>query len=238
MVLKKLVLLLIITFILTNASLNQVAYSTEEDQTFYSLNQGGLIITIEAPAQAWPGDKLNITIRVEALTAIHVDFINVSISCLKDNMTETSLRSVKFLKDFNLSSGETYEKRYEVVIHENALPGLIFGKLEHKWYIKGDIRTYVEDVHAFQATFVQNKAYQDLLQAYEALDSFCNDLKDNYTRLEGNFTDLQMKYQGLESKQIGENNATGLMYLFLITTGIFVATTILLMAKRPKATTW
>ncbi len=108
-----------IILILAGVSLSIIAHSeTEERQTSYSLNRGGLLIVIEAPIQACPEDELNITIRVQALTEIHIDFIYANISCLKDNLTETLFRSIEFLGNDDLSSGETYEEHYEMLIPE------------------------------------------------------------------------------------------------------------------------
>jgi hypothetical protein len=237
---KKLVpLLATVILFLGSTNLSTVAYSqTEERKVCYSLNRGGLLIEIIAPIQAWPGDTINITINGEASTEIYIEFINAAISCLKDNLTETSIGTINFLENFDFSSGENYNQHYEVAIPEDALPGLIYGKLQYRWYIKGDIRTYVDDVDAFQVTFVQNKAYEELRQAYDALNSFAEDLQANYTSLEANYTDLQQKYQQIADSQIAQDNATGLMYLFIITTGIFVVTTALLIIRRPKTATW
>ncbi len=193
---------------------------------------------VVSPIQAWPGEKLNVTIRVKATADIRIDFINANISCLTENLTETSIKYIDFIKDSDFNSGDTYEQHYEVVVPENALPGLIYGKLWYSWVIKGDALVHVDNVHGFQVTFIQNKAYEDLRQAYDSLNSFRDDLQANYNSLEANYTDLQQKYQQLEGQQIGENNSTGLMYIFIITTGIFVVTTILLMVRRPKTTTW
>jgi len=228
-----------IVLLFASISLSTVAYSqTEERKICYSLNWGVFRIEIVAPVQAWPGDTINITINAEASTEIHIEFINAVVSCLKDNLTETPIGTINFLENFDFSSGEKYEQHYEVSISVDALPGLIHGKLQYSWYIKGDIRTYFEDVDVFQVTFVQNKAYEELRQAYDALNGFAEDLEANYTSLEANYTDLQQKFQQITDNQIVQNNATGLMYLFLITTGIFVVTTILLIVRRPKATTW
>ena len=234
---KRLVSLLITTLILA-ISLSTTAYSETEERQVYSFTQGGLLIEIESPIQAWPGDRINITIRVNASAEIYVNFINANISCLTENLTETSIKYIDFLENFDFSSGQTYEQHYEVVVPVDALPGLIYGELQYSWYIKGTILTNVDNVHGFQVTFIQNKAYEDLRQAYDSLNSFRDDLQTNYTSLEANYTDLQQKYQQLEGQQIGENNSTGLMYIFIITTGIFVVTTILLMVRPPKTTTW
>jgi len=109
--------------------------------------------------------------------------------------------------------------------------------VEYAWSIEDDY-TVEEEVNAFPATYIQNKPYRDLLQDYEALSNSRDALQENHTSLEANYTDLQQNYQTLADGQTAQDNATGLMYVFLITTAIFVVTTILLLAKRPKAPTW
>jgi len=233
---KQFTFLLITTVIIANIGISATAYSETEEKQVYTFTQGGLSVEIESPIQAWPGDTINVTIRVEAAVEIYIDFITANISCLTENLTKTSIKYIEFLKDFDVNRGQTYEQSYEVVIPKDALPGLIYGKLRYRWYIKGDLPTYVDNVQTFQVTFIQNKAYEDLRQAYEDLNDFCNDLQNDYTSLEANYTALQEKYEQLAGNEVAQSSATGLMYLFLITTGIFIVTTILLLAKRPKTT--
>jgi hypothetical protein len=124
---KRLTPLLIMTVILASISMSTIAHLETEERQEYSFTEGGLLIGIESPIQAWPEDKLNVTIKVEAATEIHVEFINANISCLTENLTDTSIEYIDFVKDFNFYSGQTYEQHYEVVVPEDALPGLIYG---------------------------------------------------------------------------------------------------------------
>ncbi|UCB61484.1 MAG: hypothetical protein JSW72_05435 [Candidatus Bathyarchaeota archaeon] len=235
---KPIALAAVLTLIVTGLSVCTIAYSqAEERRVWHSLDWGVFLIEITAPVQAWPGDPLNITIMSKASTEIHVEFIRASLSCLKENLTETPIGTIDFLKNATFSPEETSKQHYEVTLPKDALPGLIYGKLQYSWYIQGDIQTSFEDVEAFRVTFVQNKAYEELRQAYDALNSFAEDLQANYTSLEANYTDFLQQYQQLADTQIMQNNATGLMYLFIVTTGVFVVTTILLMVRRPK-TAW
>jgi hypothetical protein len=77
-----------------------------------------------------------------------------------------------------------------------------------------------------------------LLEDYEVLDRFSDALEKNYTDLDADYAELQQEYQALADSQTTQDNATSLMYVFLVTTGIFVVTTILLLAKHPKMPTW
>jgi hypothetical protein len=235
---KKLVPLLIATLILT-ISLNTIAYS-ETDNIFkcFSRKRLGLLVEIEVTALAWPGENVNFTLIANATQAnIHVRYVHINVSSLKENRSETLLSSQSFLEDAHLQLGHSNQTFYQVVIPNGTLPGLLYGKIEYAWSIEGD-DDVEKEADNFAATYVQNKPYQDLLEDYEVLDDYSNALQENYTRLEANYTDLQQKYQALADSQTGQGGATGLMYVFLITTGIFVVTTILLLAKRPKTSSW
>ena len=62
---KKIVLALVILFA-GHISLSGSAYALEDPQVFYSMDYGGLLIEVEAPAIAWPGDYINLTLRAAA----------------------------------------------------------------------------------------------------------------------------------------------------------------------------
>jgi len=206
---------------------------TVETQTCYTLDYGGLLVEIEAPATVWPGDTINVTVRAKASAKIHVDFINVNFSCLRGNLEEVPLLSTTTtLENVELDWGSLNESYYRLEIPDDALPGLIYGMVWYDWYIEGTIPDHHQIFpKAFPATFIENEAYVELKVDYEILES-------SYATLEPNYSDLQGEYNELESKIGGGSNATNLMYLFLITTGIFVVTTILLMIRRPKSTSW
>jgi hypothetical protein len=231
--------LLITALILASMNSVAVVYS-ETDTTFecFSRERLGLLVQIEVTAIAWPGESANVTITATATQAnVHIRCIHVNVSSLKENRSETPLSSNSFLEDVHLSLGDSNQTSYGMLIPEDSLPGLLCGELEYAWSIEGEDNAE-EEINAFPATYIQNKPYQDLLENYEALSNSRDALQKNYTSLEANYTDLQQNYQTLADGQTAQDNATGLMYIFLITTAIFVVTTILLLAKRPKAPTW
>lgn len=229
---------MIILFVAT-INLSASGYAeTNVDYKYYSLDSRGLLVEIEATGLAWPGENVNISIRAEATQAnVHLYYINVKISSLKENRSEALLDSATFFEDAHLKLGEFEETSYKILVPNNTLPGLLYGEVEYKWSIEGDESAF-DKLEAFPATYIQNKPYEEMRQSYEALNSFLNDLQANYTSLEANYTNLQKEYQQLAANRTAQDNSTGLMYLFIITTGIFVVTTILLLAKRPKTTTW
>ncbi|MGB9134452.1 MAG: hypothetical protein WCC63_02535 [Candidatus Bathyarchaeia archaeon] len=235
-----LVPLLITTLILASVSLVAVAYSEDDTAAFecFSREHLGLLVRIEVTALAWPGDNVNVTINATATQAnVHIRYIHVNVSSLKENRSETLLSNTSFLEDVHLSLGGSNQTSYAIGISEDSVPGLLYGEVEYAWSIEGD-ENLEEEADTFPATYIQNKPYQDLLEDHEVLSDFSDALQKNYTDLEANYTDLQQEYQALADSQKTQSSATGLVYVLLITTGIFVVTTILLLAKHPKASTW
>lgn len=231
---KRASILMLIGFFLITISLAGIEMSdAAEVQKCYTLDYGGLLIEVEAPTSAWPGDTINITVSVKASAEIHVDFINVNFSCQREGLEKVPLLSTTTtLKNIDLTSESLNETRYELEIPDDALPGLIYGMIWYDWYIKGNIPSPHQIFPtAFSTTFIENEAYIELKEDFDNLES-------SYITLESNYTDLQERYHMLESKITEENSATNLVYLFLITTGIFVVTTILLIIRRPKSSSW
>lgn len=225
--------MLIVLFLAVISLARSSRSDTVETQTCYTLDYGGLLVEVEAPVTAWPGEVINVTVRTKASAKIHVDFINVNFSCLRGNLEKVPLLStMTTLRNVDLDSGSLNEMRYRLEISDDALPGLIYGMVWYDWYIEGNIPDHHQIFpKAFPATFIENEAYIELKEDYDTLES-------SYTTLESNYTDLQEQYHELESEIAMENNATSLMYLFLISTGIFAVTTTLLMIRRPKSTSW
>lgn len=223
---------------LIGPSLGTIAYSEATTFECYSRERSGLKVEIRATSLAWPGENITITVKALATEAnIHVRFITVNVSSLNEDLQESLLNSTTFLVDEPLGIGKSKEISYEVFVPNDTSPGSLYGQVEYSWFIKND--PGVTDLSAFRATYIQSKAYEELKEEYGALQDLFDDLKANKTSLELNYTALQEKYQQLLAGDISEHDsATGLMYLFLITTGIFAVTTILLLVRRPKRTTW
>lgn len=224
-------ILLITILIMIIGNLAKSARSeTSENLTCYTLDFGGLFVEVIAPTTAWPGDTINVTVHTQTSANIHVDFINLNFSCLVGNFTKVPLLNTSStLENVDLDSGFINETRYEIIIPNDTLPGIIFGFIWYDWCIKGSIPDPHQHLpEAFPATFVEDKAYIELKEDYDNLES-------SYTSLVSNYSNLQEQYQELENTSAGDNNTTSLMYLFLITTGIFVVTTILLIVKQPKS---
>lgn len=160
--------------------LGAVAYSeTTDDYKSYWHEELGLLVEIEVTPLAWPGEKANVTIRAVATQAnIHIRYIYVNVSSLKENRSQTLLSSMSFLTEAHIGLGESNSTLYEVAIPEDTLPGLLYGEVKYEWSVEGDDNVE-EEVDVFLATYVQNKPYEELKQDYDALNSFCSELQGN-----------------------------------------------------------
>jgi hypothetical protein len=214
-----LILLLAAILALLTVSFTGVASSQDEPALFecFSRDRAGLLVKIETAALAWPGNNINVTINATATQAnIHVHHVHVLVKSLVENRSETVLANMLFLENASLHLGDSNKTSYSVEIPEDSIPGLLYGEVEYAWSIEGDT-ILQEETHIFLATYIRNKPYRDLLETYGA---------------------LEQQYQALADSHAAQENATGLMYVFLITTGIFVVTTILLLATHPRSSTY
>ena len=226
---------LLLTILLAVSAISLVAVAHAQDDPVlaecFSLEGSGLLVQIQTAALAWPGDNVTITVNATATHAdIHVRSLHVHVLSLKENRSETVLGALSFPDNTHLNLSGSAQVSHTISIPENSAPGLLYGEVDYAWSIEGDDDLF-DEAATFPATYVQNKPYHDLLEDYEALKAFADALQSNYT-------DLQAQYHTLADSHAAETNATGLMYVFLITTAIFVVTTILLLATHPKTSAY
>lgn len=83
--------------------------------------------------------------------------------------------------------------------------------------------------------------YKSLNSSYTSLQADYNSLKASRDSLQASYNSLQAKYNDLESKykaSMDELSTTrNLMYVFIITTIVFIGTTVYIAAKKPKPPT-
>jgi len=221
--------LIISVFMLAMLSLtitySAVAGSTsEETRTVYHLEYGGLIVEVDAPYKADPGENINITVRINApLGKVNVNYIALNIYGLKHETNETLLGSIRITDlEGAYASNETREYIYEITLLEDISPGSTYGTLSYEWDFT-DIRLKIPSA-GFIVTYVKNKEIEQLSAAYEQLNA-------SYWELSANYTELESKYKASSGQLGGTRN---LMYAFVATTIVSVATAVLLVIRRPK----
>jgi hypothetical protein len=200
-----------------------VGESTQgETRTVYYHGQehGGLIVKVEAPYQVYPSEKINLTVKVRAVTEMYVLYVHLNISGLVGERNVTLLRSIAIsnLEGVDLVFNETRQYVYEISIPAEISPGLTYGSISYEWTCWGMLAKVSPT--GFPVTYVRNKEYEELHNDYQILNSTYWSLQENYTKLESQYS--------------GELGGTrNMMYVLIVTTVVSVASVFFLI-RRPK----
>jgi hypothetical protein len=205
------------TLLLTLAYSAVVGATSEERRIVYSTEYfNGLSVTIEAPYQAYPGDNITVTVRVEASGNVYVEYIYVSIYALRNETEEFQLAEFPCVEKSDLVV--SHQVDYTVTIPNNTSPGLTYGVIRWEWTYMGI--TVAPPPAGFTVTYVRNLELEDLQEAYDELNATYHSLLANCTELED--------YKG----ELGATR--NLMYIFVATTVVSAATVFVLLMRRPK----
>lgn len=217
---KGALIIVLVSSILLLATRDAVAESTSSGTwTVYDLTYGGLEIKIEAPCQVNPGENITVTIRGRAYGAdIDVDYVYVDIYGLKNETYAILLKTITYLQGYKLTSHEV-SKEYNVTIPDDVSTGLTYGVIQCEWRLQNAPEMIPSS--GFILTYVKSTELEQLQAEYD-------ELMANYTSLLANYTELDSKYGG----ELG--GARNLMYVFVATTIIAVATVLFLIIRRPK----
>jgi len=119
-------------------------------------------------------------------------------------------------------------------------------------YICISAETYKQPHTAFSSnslytTYVRERTYDELLRDYDALRADYDRLISNYDSLRTDYIELNSKYESLKA-DYGElilkhgaskrelATAKSMMYIFIVTTMVFIATTVYFARRKPKTT--
>ena len=216
---KKVVILpLILSMLLfTIVSGAVLGFAPEETWEVYNLEYAGLRVRIEAPRQVDPGENITATVKAEAPQRIYVKYIYIEIYGLRNETDKIPLKNMTHLKNTFLTI--PHEVDYIVTILNDTSPGLTYGTIQCEWEFMGAPEKIPSA--GFIVTYVRNTEFEQLKAAYDELNATYNSLLANYTEL--------------DSKYAGElGGARNLMYVFVATTIISVATVLFLILRRPK----
>ena len=194
------ILLVLVAVFLSSMPLSTVA--VDEVHRVWRIAYEGIEVSVYAPYEAYPGDRITVSVRVEALEELNDTDVTLWIEGSKSQGRDswTSRRDV--FEDFDLSEGASRTREYDVVVPSDLDPGLIYGRIVIGW--KVDHR--YDD--AFNMVYVRNKAYEDLQVTYEGLSSRyeekvaeCDDLLDNYDGLKSDYNSLKTDYENVEAER-------------------------------------
>lgn len=188
----------------------------EETWTVYydGEEHGGLMVEVEAPHYVYPGEKMNLTIKVRTIIEqIHVSHMSLNISGLANERNETLIGSIRL---FDLPLNEIFT--YEITVPDDISPGITLGSISYEWTLWG-IPAEVPTT-AFMATYVRNREYEELSNDYHELNLTYLSLQENYTKSE-----LQ-----ISEELAGTRN---MMYVLIVVALVSVASLFFLI-RRPK----
>jgi len=213
---KKLPILLMLTISLWISTLGCIIDSgIAEDQArlAWSYELEGLSVQVYAPSQAYPGDLVPITVKVNATESLLDVYVKLEIFGSKyENCSHWNTTSYKVLWGEDLDAGDGITRKYDLEVPLDADPGLVYGYMICKW-MTPDLQEYSE-YDSFSVTYLKNQAFEELQSEYE---------------------DLNASYNELKSKHQGELNSTrNVMYVFVATTIISSATAFILLMRRPR----
>ena len=214
---KVVVFSLILLMLLLTLTYGAVVRATsEERRPVYEVDSLGLKVSIVAPYVADPGENITVTVNVtaEASGDVEVEYIHVKVYGLRNETEEISPP----LADIYINT-VPYQVDHVITIPNDTCPGLLYGIIEWgEWSVQfpgGGMKVTIENPPpaGFVVTYVRNVEFEGLQAVYDSLLA-------NYTKLENYKSDL--------------GSTRNVMYLFVVTTIVSVATVLILLLRRPK----
>jgi hypothetical protein len=194
-----------------------------------------------ANPELYPGDTLTLDTRVEAKTNVYFSYLKLDVYGVKEAHGEyinDHVGSLTILSDVGMASGVVRTENFKLAIPENVLPGALHSLVSAVFAEgekKGDLVTVVIPLtrlyDVFTIAYLKNRAY-------ELLQDEVNYLNSKLGELETEIGDLQANYNALMHEHevaLGELNTVKLLiYVLIMTTVAFMATTVYLTKRRPK----
>lgn len=166
---------------------------------------------VKAPEEVKIGEHFSVTFNFNPIATLGIDQIDVMVYGNigpEGNWDEWE----DSWTDTSMHSDGTYTKTPSFTAVKE---GGVYGKIT-AIYNYGDTR-YVHQL-SFGIAKIRSKTYEELENQYNSLNQNYNTLQNNYNSLETNL-----------------NNTRTLIYALIVTTGIFIATTIGFALRKPKA---
>ena len=220
---KKFTTLLILTVPLLTlifSSITQFAASEPQARLAWSYESEDIIVEVYAPSQAYPGDVVPISVKVNATADLLDVYVILEIFGSKyENCSPWNTTSFEVLYSARLDSGEGVDEKYDLEVPEDADPGLVYGYMVCKWMTL-DLQEHSK-YDSFSITYLKNKDFEELQNEHA-------ELQNTYEEMNASYTELKSKHQS----EIG--GTRNLMYLFVATTVVSAATVVVILIRRPK----
>lgn len=207
----KAIVLLILPFFLSASTIFCPIIYTAEERRVLSRNYIGLGVEVYASYQCYPGETINVKVKLEALEDVKNASVTLFIWSSKSEGHNPWGTSFTVLDVTDFPNGTIKEETYNITIPSNIDPGLTYGILLLNWSVYRSTSWEAQwDKASFRLTYVKNRDYEDLQTTY-------NDLQDKYNSVLSN----------LQSTRT-------LMYIFLTTTATLAVSTVYFTRRKAK----
>lgn len=204
--------------ILTVAIVNQAkAQSADEMCTFFYKEYGGITIMVDATNKTDPNESLTVRLWLNCTAVgVYVEYLNITIYGFIEGEQKISLNNTSIFNEESLYFNQTSE--HEITVH---VPSDVWGVTYAEFVLKYSIREdSFKKTEGFPITSIRNVKFNELEDAYEALNQTYWDLMKNYTELEGRLGEL--------------NNTRVAVGVLAIIAFFFVITTLYLAMRKPR----
>jgi hypothetical protein len=222
--LKKLCVMVLCTFLLILAFAGVGKSAPEETQSVYDVTHGGLRIIVIAPVEAYPGEDITVTVKINVsdVQQIYINYINLKFCGVVNTTTIVTFEQITHLNNVFISSNET---QYNITIPDNISPGLTFGEISCEWKALGV--SFEIPSSGFALTYIKNTELEKLQAEYNELNATHYSMLQNYTEMESTYNELESDIKEVE-------NTRNLMYIFIATTVVASITVVVLLMRKPK----
>jgi hypothetical protein len=218
-------------------------------QTFFNSRMPFGTVQVNATAQIQPAEDLTLWLSIAPFSGVLAvnftlnvyGFQNGTIPELIGNITEN-------LQGGNLTLYSSRALTLPIHVPDDVW-GVTFGNIALTYSIYGgESPNVIPDTTGFYMTDVVNTFLEGLQSQLDSLnETYCNltntysklnqtfvQLQHNYTMLDQNYTILQQNYTTLQANLGQLDNTREVAIILAITTVFFVATTVFMIARRPR----
>ena len=181
-----------------------IARAEDELKTFYSKDEAGISITIDATAETVPGGNMTIATWVNCTAApdVKVERINMTVYGFIGGEEKIPLATLDVMENRTLAFNNVSERNFTLIVPDDAW-GATYVDLHLKYFIYSSGFEYNP---SFPLTIVRNTYYEQLKEDFNnlnssfiQLNSTLRQLNDNYSQLNANYSQLNEAYNELNS---------------------------------------
>ncbi len=177
-----------------------ITVAKTETRLVWSFDWEGIDVEVYAPYQAYPGDTITIRVRTAATKNLRDVEVSIGLYGSKVDGYDTWTGNITVRYNVDLYTGEFLDQNFNVSIPSDVSPGLIYGHTYCKWKVGKHFYFIPRELDdSFIATYLKNKAYEDLQVAYSDLLNDHNTLLANYSDLLDDYNSLSADYISLNS---------------------------------------